>query len=121
MSSEFQSDESRLERFSPATDIVESENGFFMYMDLPGVSRENLEIDLDENSLTVSGKAVSSLVEGEKIIDQEFCEGKYSRRFTIADVVDRENIRANLKDGVLELFLPKMSEVQPRKIKITSE
>lgn len=114
------SEERKIEKFSPATDIVESEQGFYMYVDLPGVSREALEIDLDENTLVVSGKAGAVLREGEKFIDQEFCEGQYTRRFTIADVVDRENIKANLKNGVLELFLPKKPEVQPRKIQITN-
>ncbi|ACS78129.1 MULTISPECIES: Hsp20/alpha crystallin family protein [Maridesulfovibrio] len=113
--------EKNMEKFSPATDIVESEQGFYMYVDLPGVSKEALEIDLDENTLIVSGKAATALGEDEKFIDQEFCEGEYTRRFTIADVVDRENIKANLKNGVLELFLPKMPEVQPRKIQITNE
>ncbi len=115
------SNERNLEKFSPATDIVESEQGFYMYMDLPGVSRENLDIDLDENKLVVSGKTASPLSEGEKFIDQEFCEGEYKRRFTIADVVDTKKIKANLKNGVLELFLPKMPEIKPRKIKITSD
>ncbi|WP_320006912.1 Hsp20/alpha crystallin family protein [Maridesulfovibrio sp.] len=115
------SEEKKIENFSPATDIVENEQGFYMYVDLPGVSKESLDIDLDENTLVVSGKAAATLGDGEKFIDQEFCEGKYARRFTIADTVDRENIKANLKNGVLELFLPKMPEVQPRKIQITSE
>ncbi|WP_321400919.1 Hsp20/alpha crystallin family protein [Maridesulfovibrio sp.] len=113
--------EKKIEKFSPATDIVESEQGFYMYVDLPGVSKEALAIDLDENNLIIAGKAAATLGEDEKFIDQEFCEGEYTRRFTIADVVDRENIKANLKNGVLELFLPKMPEVQPRKIQITNE
>ncbi|WP_320173654.1 Hsp20/alpha crystallin family protein [Maridesulfovibrio sp.] len=113
--------ERNIEKFSPATDIIESEQGFYMYVDLPGVSKDELAIDLDENTLIVSGKAAAALGEDEKFINQEFCEGEYTRRFTIADIVDRENIKANLKNGVLELFLPKMPEVQPRKIQITSE
>ncbi len=115
------SDERKLEKFSPATDIVESDQGFYMYMDLPGVSRENLIIDLEENTLVISGRTGSSLGEEEKFIDREFTDGEYNRRFTIADVVDRDNIKANLKNGVLELYLPKMPEVQPRKIQITAE
>ncbi|CCO22948.1 Hsp20/alpha crystallin family protein [Maridesulfovibrio hydrothermalis] len=115
-----QSNERKIDKFSPATDIVESELGFSLYMDLPGVSREALEIDLDENTLVVSGKAAPTLAEGEKYIEQEFCEGGYSRSFTISDAVDRENIKANLKNGVLELFLPKKQELKPRKIQITS-
>lgn len=114
------STERNMDKFSPATDIVESEQGFYMYMDLPGVSKEELAIDLDENTLIVSGKAAATLGADEKYIDQEFCEGEYSRRFTIADVVDRESIKAKLKNGVLELFLPKKAEVQPRKVQITS-
>lgn len=115
------SNEKRLEKYSPATDIVESDQGFYMYMDLPGVKHEDLVIDLEENTLVVSAKTGVPVSEGEKYIDREFTEGEYSRRFTIADVVDRVNIKASLKNGVLELFLPKMQEVQPRKIQITAE
>lgn len=115
------SNEKRLEKYSPATDIVESDQGFYMYMDLPGVKHEDLVIDLEENTLVVSAKTGAAISEDEKYIDREFTEGECSRRFTIADVVDRENIKASLKNGVLELFLPKMQEVQPRKIQITAE
>ncbi|WP_320171421.1 Hsp20/alpha crystallin family protein [Maridesulfovibrio sp.] len=115
------STEAKIEKFSPATDIVESEQGFYMYMDLPGVSRENLEIDLEENSLVVTGRTAYATAENEKFLDREFSGGEYVRRFTVADIVDRKNIKANLKNGVLELFLPKIPEVQPRKIQISAE
>ncbi|WP_027178234.1 Hsp20/alpha crystallin family protein [Maridesulfovibrio bastinii] len=120
MTNEIKNNEEQLEKFRPATDIIEKEEGLFILMDMPGVTKENLNIDLDENSLTVSGKAYSPKEENEKFIDREFADGEYVRSFTVADVVDRENIKASLKNGVLELFLPKVPEVQPKRIEITS-
>ena len=117
MSNEIKKSEMESEKFNPATDIVEDEAGFYLYMDMPGVTKENLEIDLNGNSLAVSGKTAIA-GKREKYIKQEFCEGEYLRKFTIADVVDRESIKANFKEGVLKLFLPKMGESCPRKIKI---
>ncbi len=121
MTGEIKKTEEKLERFRPATDIIEKEEGLFIFMDMPGVSRENLSIDLDDSTLTVSGKAYVPRAENEKYIDREFTDGEYVRSFTVADILDRENIKASLKNGVLELFLPKVPEVQPRKIEITPE
>lgn len=121
MTNEVQKNEEQLETFRPATDIIEKDEGLFLLMDMPGVSKENLNIDLNENSLRVSGKAYAPTSENEKFIDREFTDGEYVRSFTIADVVDRENIKATLKNGVLELFLPKVPEVQPKRIEITAE
>ena len=107
-----------MEKFHPATDIVETESGFYLYMDIPGVGKQDLDIDIEENVMIVKGKTAQIAVEGEKYLSQEFGEGKYLRRFTIADIVDRGNIKASLKNGVLELFLPKIAEAKPRKIDV---
>ncbi|SDK43830.1 Molecular chaperone IbpA, HSP20 family [Maridesulfovibrio ferrireducens] len=119
MSNEIVMTDKELEKFSPATDIVETENGFYMYMDLPGVGKKDLDIDVEENVMIVKGKAATSVIEGEKYLLQEFGEGEYVRRFTVADIVDSKNIKANLKNGVLELFLPKIPEAKPRKIEVS--
>ncbi len=104
--------------FSPNTDIIEQQDGFHIYMDMPGVARENLVIDLKENDLEITAKADYPRLEGVSNIHLEFGDCEYARSFTISDVVDRENIKANLKNGVLEMFLPKAEKAKPRKIEI---
>lgn len=110
--------EKGLPRVKPATDIVETEAGFFIYMDMPGVAKEDLIIDLNEDEIKVSGKSAYANAEGEKFIHVEFGNGEYYRGFTVAHIVDKAKIRATLTNGVLELFLPKAEKAQPRKIDI---
>ncbi len=110
--------EKRYPLVRPATDIIEREDGFHIFMDLPGVRREDLVIDLHDNELKVSGKAVHpTQVKGETLA-MEFTSGEYTRTFTLSDAVNRENIKANMKNGVLELHLPKAEKMQPKRIEI---
>ncbi len=110
-----------LPRFNPDSDILEREDGFHIFMDLPGVTKESLVIDLKENELEISGKAETVKQEDTKDIHLEFGNGTYVRRFTISDAVDAEKIKATLNNGVLELSLPKAEKAQPKKIQITAE
>jgi len=115
---ELKTEERRLPRVKPATDIIEKEDGFYIFVDMPGVSKESLIIDLNEDELKVSGKAEYSLPEGQKLGHVEFGGGEYFRSFTVSHIVDKDRIKATLKDGVLELHLPRLEKVQPRKIEI---
>ena len=90
---------------------------FIYFMDLPGVAHEDLAIDLEQNELTVRAK--SSYTTGESpVMSNEFGTLLYRRVFTLSDMVDRENIRAIIKDGVLDLFLPRAESMKPRRIEI---
>ncbi|MEA4856908.1 MAG: Hsp20/alpha crystallin family protein [Solidesulfovibrio sp.] len=111
-------EERRLPRVKPATDIIEREDGFFIYVDMPGVGKDTLVIDLNEDELKVSGRADYAMPEGRKLGHVEFGGGEYFRSFTMSHIVDKERIRATLKDGVLELYLPRHEKAQPRKIEI---
>lgn len=104
--------------FSPDTDVIEQEDGFHIYMDMPGVDKDKLVIDLKENDLEINAKAAYPKMQGASNIHLEFGDCEYARSFTISDVVDRDNIKANFKDGVLEMFLPKAEKAKPRKIEI---
>ncbi len=115
---EARTEERRLPRVRPATDIIEKEDGFYIYVDMPGVGKDALVIDLNEDELKVSGKATYEMPEGRKLGHVEFGEGEYFRSFTLSHIVDKERIKATFKDGVLELYLPKYEKVQPRKIEI---
>ncbi|MFP4070956.1 MAG: Hsp20/alpha crystallin family protein [Desulfovibrionales bacterium] len=109
-----------LPRVRPATDILERTDGFHIYMDLPGASKESLHIDLNENELNIRAESAVKPREGAKDLHMEFGGVEYFRNFTISDVVDREKINASLKNGVLELFLPKAEKAKPKRIEIKS-
>jgi HSP20 family molecular chaperone IbpA len=111
-------EERRLPRVKPATDIIEREDGFYIFVDMPGVTKEGLVIDLNEDELKVSGKADYAMPEGRKLGHVEFGAGEYFRSFTVSHIVDKERIKATLKDGVLEIYLPRHEKAQPRKIEI---
>ncbi|WP_462323296.1 Hsp20/alpha crystallin family protein [Desulfoplanes sp.] len=110
-----------LPRFNPDADILERADGFHIFMDLPGVSKEDLLIDLKENELEISGKVEYPLDEKTKDVHIEFGSGTYVRRFTISDAVDAARINASMKNGVLELYLPKAEKAKPKKIEIHAE
>ncbi|MGE4290764.1 MAG: Hsp20/alpha crystallin family protein [Desulfovibrio sp.] len=119
MSNEIKKTEERpLPKVRPATDIVEREDGFHVIMDVPGVSRGNLVLDLQDNELLVSGRTDDFGEQSERYAEVEFGPVEYSRTISISDLVDREQIRANLKDGVLVLDLPKAEKALPRQIQI---
>lgn len=110
-----------LPRFRPNTDILEREDGFHIFVDMPGVSKDDLSIDLRENELEIRGKSLSPREENARALHVEFGDGEYVRTFAISDGVDREGIRANLKKGLLELFLPKAARFKPRQIEIQAK
>ena len=105
--------------FVPSVDIYESEEALTLVADMPGVSKENLTIDLKENTLTIKGGVQPSENLG-KVLYKEYEEGDYYRQFSLSELIDQAGITANLKDGVLTLNLPKVKPAQPRRIEITS-
>ena len=119
MTQDSKTEEKGLPRVKPATDIVETEDGFYIYMDMPGVSKEELVIDLNEDEIKVSGKtSYATPADGEKLLHVEFGNGEYYRGFTLSHIVDKARIKAAMKNGVLELHLPKADKAMPRKIEI---
>jgi HSP20 family protein len=101
--------------WAPVADIYETETGYLIAMDLPGIDRESLEIDVDENRLIVKG--TRDIAES-KQHRMERPRGKFLRTFTVPGSVDQGRIGAEYKDGVLEVRLPKRSEQKPKKIDI---
>ncbi|NMC49910.1 MAG: Hsp20/alpha crystallin family protein [Desulfovibrio sp.] len=110
--------EKALPRVKPATDIIETEEGFLLLLDMPGVGKEHLIIDLNEDEIKISGKAEWEAPEKRKLGHVEFGSGEYFRSFTLSHIVDKDRIKATLKNGVLEVVLPKAEKAQPRKIEI---
>lgn len=110
--------DSKLPVLRPATDIVEREDGFYVFMDMPGVSRQNLVIDLEDDELTIVGR--SEIVgKGENYGEMQFGNGEYRQAVSLSDIVDREKVTAKLQDGVLEIHLPRMAAAEPRRIEIS--
>ncbi|TAL39788.1 MAG: Hsp20/alpha crystallin family protein [Spirochaetes bacterium] len=101
---------------SPAADVYETPNEYVIKADMPGVSRENLEITVENNELRISGKMAD--VDPENLRYTEFGRYQYGRSFQLGDGIDREKIQASLANGVLTLTLSKSEAVKPRRIEV---
>ncbi len=104
-------------KVAPYTDIIEMQDGFHIMVELPGVSQDGLSIDLEENEVTISGSSIYTYREGRRL-HSEFVPCEFSRTFTISDIVDKERIAATIKNGLLDLYLPKAEAAKPRRIEI---
>jgi len=106
--------------FTPAVDIFESDREITVMADMPGVSAEDVAIDLKENVLTISGEVRPWEGLEEQDVLVEFEIGKYFRQFTLSQDIDQSRIQASCQDGVLRLVLPKAEKAVPRKIAVTA-
>ena len=104
--------------FVPATDIYEKQDALLIRCDMPGVDEQNVEVTLKENTLTIIGSQSDDRREGYQRLLGEYRTGIFRRAFTIRQPVDQSAITARLKNGVLEIMLPKAKEALPRKIQI---
>ena len=104
--------------FTPSVDIFETDHEITLLADLPGVTTDNLTIDLRENTLTLTGEVEPFEGANEEDILIEYEIGKYYRQFTLSSVIDQSKIDAKLADGVLRLSLPKIEAAAPRKIEV---
>ncbi len=105
--------------YVPLTDIIETEKSLVVYMDMPGVKKENINVKLEDNVLEVDGKIDHSSYNDLNPVYTEYNVGHYTRKFTVSNAIDSEGIDANLSDGVLTLTLPKAPEAQPKQIKVS--
>ena len=94
--------------YFPNVDIFEDDHALTIVTDMPGVQSDDVSIDLREDVLTLTGVPSVSIPPEEQYIVQEFDTGKYLRQFTLSEVIDQANIKANLKQGVLRVTLPKV-------------
>jgi HSP20 family protein len=107
--------------FYPSFEVKETKEGYVFKADVPGLKEQDLDVSLTGNRLTVSGKREAEKSEqGETYYTFERTYGSFTRAFTLPDGIDHESPRAELKDGVLTLFVAKKPEVQPKKIDVTS-
>lgn len=102
---------------TPPIDIIEKNNEIIIKAEMPGVARENIEISMQESVLTIKGELKEEPAEGETYSYSERNYRFYARALNIPFKVSEDNIKANLKDGILYIHMPKAEE-QPRKIKV---
>jgi len=112
-------DESNSAVWAPQTDLVETDERFELRLDVPGLSKDDIDINLQNGTLTVSGERTSERTgEGEDYVRVERAFGTFHRSFTLPDAVDHKRIEATYEDGVLSIHVPKTEESTPRQIEI---
>ena len=105
--------------WTPAVDIYETADTILMKAELPGVAREDIQIQIDGNTLTLKGeRRFARDVQEESYLRIERAYGSFHRSFALPATVQQENVRAVLKDGVLELTLPKAEDSKPKRISV---
>jgi HSP20 family protein len=108
----------------PDTDVIEIENEIRVVCELPGMDPENIDLSLENNVLTISGEKSEEREEGGENETYHLTErrwGRFSRSFVLPREVEQEAIRANFKDGVLEVTIPKSEKARRRRIRINGE
>jgi HSP20 family molecular chaperone IbpA len=104
--------------FLPPTDIFESDDVLTIVMEMPGVDREDVDVNVENGVLRVEGRLDFSKYEGMQPVYTEYNIGHYRRSFSLSSKVDQDRISAQMQDGVLTLLLPKAEEAKPRRISV---
>jgi len=101
--------------WTPVADIYETDSGYLIAIDLPGIKRDDIEIDIDDNRLLVKGARV---IDDSRSRRSERPRGKFLRSFSVPASIDQNKIGADYKDGVLQIRLPKRAEQKAQKIEV---
>jgi len=102
----------------PLTDIYETADQYTLKLEMPGVTRDKLEITMENDEIEIRGEAETYKPEQMELKYSEFFQYDYYRRFTVNNDIDRQKISATFENGVLTLVLQKHESVKPRKIAI---
>lgn len=106
--------------WAPAVDVVEEETAYLIKADIPGLTREDVHVEVDKNTLTIRGEKKEEKEEkGKRYYRKERTHGTFTRSFSLPDNVDADSIKAVHKEGVLELTIPKKEKEKPRKIEVS--
>ena len=107
--------------FRPAMDLVEDENAYTVRLDLPGLESDNVRVEIEDNTLTISGEMGDTVEqEGDRYHYRERYVGAFQRSVRLPNTLNAEKVEANFENGVLNIVLPKRPEAQPRQIKIAT-
>jgi HSP20 family protein len=107
-----------LRSFLPVSDIFETDHALNVVLEMPGVAKENVDIDIDNDVLKISGRIDIAKYEGLQPVYTEYNIGNYSRSFQLSNKIDQDGIKAELKDGVMTLVLTKSEKAKPRRISV---
>jgi len=102
-------------------DIYETAEGLVLMADLPGVTTDTLELQVQDNKLTIFGRVTPIVPPDARLLHREFERGDFLRSFILSDEVDYDGITAKLNNGVLEVNLPRMPRAEPRRIQVDGE
>jgi len=105
--------------YSPAVDILRTDDALTLVADLPGVKKGDLEIGIEDGVLTISAP-VADVETRHKPLYREYGVGGYTRRFSLSDKIDQARISAELENGVLTVTLPKAERLKPRRIEVSA-
>jgi HSP20 family protein len=108
-----------MELWAPETDMSETEEAFLLTVDLPGLSKKDIQVSYKDHRLTISGERKQESKEEEKdYIRQERYIGKFTRSFTLPGEIKEDKIKASFKDGVLSITVPKVEAKKPKTVTI---
>jgi len=107
--------------FTPPIDIYEDENGLVLYADLPGVTSDSLNLQVQDNKLTLFGRVTQTVGTDADVLHREYETGDFLRSFILSDEVDHERITAGLNNGVLKVVLPRIERGPARQIPIQTD
>lgn len=105
--------------FVPLTDIFEDDHALTVVMEMPGIQRDNVDVRIENNVLTLEARLDYSKYQGLKPIYTEYNVGNYVRSFELSGEINQDAIRAELANGVMTLTLPKAESAKPRRIPIS--
>jgi HSP20 family protein len=104
--------------YMPAADIFETDDALTLMLEMPGVTKNNVDVQIEDDVLRVEGKIDYSAYKDIEPVYTEYNVGHYARAFTLSNKIDQYAITARVEDGVLTLTLPKAKEALPRRIAI---
>ena len=105
----------------PAVDIFENDEGITLQADMPGVSKDRLNVRVEGTSLLIEGEIGISRQEQMQALYADVRSATYRRSFLLSNELEASKIDANLKDGVLTVRIPKRAELRPRRIEVRAE
>lgn len=107
--------------FLPPTDIYERDDAILVLCDMPGVDDKHVDVTLEDDVLTLTGDPQVGEPDQHDLFYREYRPGIFRRSFTLTTEVDMEKIKARIRNGVLELLLPKSEKAQPKRIRVETE
>lgn len=107
--------------YAPRADIYETDQGLVIEVDMPGVPPDAVDVTLEKRVLTIRGRSQDRTPEGFSPVYREYQAGDYERTFTMSDEINADGIQANVKGGILRLFLPRAAEAQAKRIRIQAD